>query len=149
MDTFLDFGDRVSIYLLQGTADGIPIGRLAGIIWTLTQISFETLIKGLDPLMFFSSSLTDVSTIDEYIFRPSSFIIVFARTGLLGLISYVWLFARLLENFHLSKILYIYIILDFLIYSDSIMVSYLYPIVISLYYHASFSSSRKSCLSSC
>ena len=77
--TLLDFGDRVSLYLLQGSSDGIPIGRLAGIIWTLTQMSFETLIKGLDPLMFFSSSLTDVSTIDEYIFRPSSFIIVFAR----------------------------------------------------------------------
>ena len=144
-----EFGNRVFYYLFQERSDGIPIGRLAGIKWTFSQVSLETLIKGLDPLMFFSSSLTDVNTIDENIFKPSGFLIVFSRTGLLGLISYAWLFASLSENISMSKILFIYVLFDFLIYSDSIMVSYLYPIVISLYFHASFSKSIQSNFSSC
>lgn len=118
---------RISTYLLQINSDGVPVGRLSGMLSIFARLSDEnSWIFGLSPVEFMSSKL--VATQAEISpFRLTGFTLIIARTGLLGLFIYTIFFWSLLQISALNmtgRLFVLYILFDFIIYSDTLFVSH-------------------------
>lgn len=125
--TLLKLVPRIISYLMYTNSEGIPLGRVAGMFSTLVRLNAENgWIIGLGPTEFMSSNLVSGST-EIYSFRATGFTIVIARAGLVGIFIYALFFLSLwrVSSSSLSiRLFVIYLLFDFLIYSDTLFVSH-------------------------
>ncbi|MDC3343063.1 hypothetical protein OAW22_02395 [Pseudomonadales bacterium] len=120
---------RVFDYLNQSDSSGNPIGRLAGLIYSFenpeSKIQF---LFGTNPLFSFGSSALGIaSSYADVGFRPSAFAVTFVRFGITGSLVWAIFFWHVLTKILHEPKMYLFaffIVIDFLIYSDNLFVSY-------------------------
>lgn len=136
----MQLGDRVFDYLNATYSDGRPIGRLAGLFQTFKELkNSNSLLFGLGPEKFLSTNITGLT--QELTFNPVGLTVMIGRFGILGVIMistfFIYLFSLGAKN-STSRLFALYIIFDFIIYSNSIFLSYaivfLYSIFLRIIY---------------
>lgn len=135
------FPARVIHYLTQTDGAGLPIGRIAGILYVFTQYSsIEQFLFGFDPFFYFSSAFIEASVGDVVTFRPSAFVITFVRFGIFGCLPWfvvmIYIWRRISGRY--ATIFKLYVIFDFFVYSDNFFVSYFL-----VFYFATLASLRE------
>ena len=132
---------RIFHYLTATDSSGLPIGRIAGLIYTLGNFdSIGELLFGKDIFFSFSSAIYSYSGVsNELSFRPSAFVISLMRFGIFGslLLSYVLYFILKKIKGKGALIFKLYILIDFLIYSDNLFVNYLFIGGLTLFFMSS------------
>lgn len=132
-----DFDERVWDYLTATHSDGRPIGRLAGLFQTYTElIDKGKFLFGFGPESLLFSNIANSSSAIE--FNPIGLTVVLSRFGMLGLLFMLLFFYYLFtlsRNNIVLKIFSCYLLLDFLIYSNSIFLSYSLIFLFSTFYN--------------
>ena len=133
---------RIFEYLNQSDSAGNPIGRLAGLTYSIGNVSnYQSLFFGTQPLFAFGSSALGVETnYNDVGFRPSAFVVTFVRFGFFGVLAWIIFFWHVISKISREPKFYLFsffLVADFLIYSDNAFVSYLF--VLSIYFATSFS----------
>tara|TARA_Y100000768_G_scaffold60998_1_gene41406 strand:- start:9955 stop:11154 length:1200 start_codon:yes stop_codon:yes gene_type:complete len=128
LDTYAitELDQRIWSYLTATHSDGRPIGRLAGLFQAFIQLVDENrLLIGMGPESLLFSNVTNTTMNVE--FNPIGLTVVLSRFGIIGIVLmscfFYYLFKIAKGNFVL-KIFALYILLDFLIYSNSLFLSY-------------------------
>lgn len=121
---------RVFHYLTATDSSGMPIGRIAGFIYTLGNFqSIGEVLFGKNIFFSFSSAIYSYSEVgDNLNFRPSAFLISLMRFGIFGsfLLLYVLYFILQKIEGKGALLFKLYLLIDFLIYSDNLFVNYVY-----------------------
>jgi hypothetical protein len=124
----LQFGERVWAYLLLGNEDGAAVGRLAGLIQTISNLeSYREILFGNGPSMYLSSSVVGLTNNTNLGFNAIGSSILIGRFGLFGLFVMLGLMFILLkrQKGRASRFLVLFMIFDIMIYSAGFFLSYL------------------------
>ena len=131
-----NFDERVWQYLTATQSDGTAIGRLAGLIQTYELIVVnDKFYFGMGPETYLSSNISGVT--DEF-FNPIALTIVLGRFGFTGLLIWLLYFGYLYKISKVDSLLRIYvlyILLDFIIYSNSIFLSHSLVLIFAAFYN--------------
>lgn len=120
---------RISSYLLQRDSGGKPLGRLAGSVDIVRGLADQNqLLFGSGPSALLSSNLS-IAGSEQYLpdFRATGATILVARAGAVGVFIYLIFFRHLWNRTRHSfaaQLGVVYLLLDFILYSDAIFVSH-------------------------
>ena len=132
----LQFGDRISTYLLMVNEDGSAVGRLAGLIQTISNLEgYGQLLFGSGPSMYLSSSVAGLTNNTDLGFNAIGSSIVIGRFGFFGLFLLLGLMIFLLkrQRGRASRFLVLFMMFDIMIYSAGFFLSYLGVYVLLLF----------------
>ena len=130
------FGERVSTYLLLVNDDGSAVGRIAGLIQTISNLKgYEQLFFGNGPDVYLSSSVAGVTNNTDLGFNAIGTSILVGRFGFFGLFVLIGLMFFLLkrQQGRASRFLVLYMMFDVIIYSSGFFLSYIGVYVLLLF----------------
>tara|TARA_X000000950_G_scaffold274779_1_gene360297 strand:- start:497 stop:1681 length:1185 start_codon:yes stop_codon:yes gene_type:complete len=135
--TIANFDERVWTYLTATQSDGTAIGRLAGLIQTYELLTLNNqFYLGMGPETYLSSNISGVT--DEF-FNPIALTIVLGRFGFIGLFFWLLYFVylyRISKADSLLRIFVLYLLFDFIIYSNSIFLSHSLVLIFAAFYNS-------------
>ena len=132
----LQFGDRISTYLLMVNEDGTAVGRFAGLIQTISNLEgYGQLLFGNGPSMYLSSSVAGLTNNTGLGFNAIGSSILIGRFGFFGLFLMLGLMIFLLkrQRGRASRFLVLFMMFDIMIYSAGFFLSYLGVYVLLLF----------------
>lgn len=124
---FTAFGLRVLDYLFLVNEEGLAVGRLAGLMQTVSNLQdFNRLLLGDGPMIYLSSAVAGTTNNTNLGFNAIGSSILIARFGLVGLFGMLALMLVLLkrQSGKSSRMLVLFMIFDLMIYSSGFFLSY-------------------------
>lgn len=132
----LQFGERVWTYIFLVNEDGFAVGRLAGLIQTISNlVGYREIFLGNGPSMYLSSSVGGLTNNTNLGFNAIGSSILIGRFGFFGLflMSGLMFFLLKRQRGRASRFLVLFMIFDIMIYSSGFFLSYLGVYILLLF----------------